>query len=253
VKRFRFKSSCSSELRDSKFVFLQFDTAVLPGEVKIGYLFFRVKQDVPRPLLCFKSVTAMGMSLATVEGNCAAQFAVANISMESAALLLRNVPTVEAVTPRMIKSARDTNGKLKSFILKTEAKLSYADACKAHRIARTPPVPNMVSQSGFPPVPKKTGVDRTHERPIVGAAPFPHAAGVPPHQDEMIITEQLDFSSLLFGNPVTFLAFLAEAIRQTMLAKDNNERIDVCQIITKAAGDRMGIPVDADQLQLLSS
>jgi len=38
-----------------------------------------------------------------------------------------------------------------------------------------------------------------------------------------------------------------------MLAKDNNERIDVCQIITKTAGDRMGLPVDADQLQLLSS
>ena len=38
-----------------------------------------------------------------------------------------------------------------------------------------------------------------------------------------------------------------------MLAKDSNESIDVCQIITKAASDRMGLPVDADQLQLLSS
>jgi len=114
----------------------------------------------------------------------------------------------------------------------------------------------MVSQSAFPPLPKKTvGVDRTHARPVIGAAPIPHAAGVPPDQDEMIITEQLDFSSFLFGNPVTFLACLAEVTRQTMLAKDNNESIDVdvCQIITKAAGDRMGLPVDADQLQLLSS
>ena len=63
-----------------------------------------------------------------------------------------------------------------------------------------------------------------------------------PDQDEMIITEQLDFSSLLFRNPLTFLAFLAEVIRQTMLAKDNNESIHVCQIITKAAGGRMGLP-----------
>jgi len=60
VKRFRFKSSDSSELKDSKFVFLQFTTADLPGEVKIGYLFFRVKQYVPRPLRLL-SVTAMGM------------------------------------------------------------------------------------------------------------------------------------------------------------------------------------------------
>jgi len=68
----------------------------------------------------------------------------------------------------------------------------------------------------------------------------------------MIITEQLDFSSLLFGSPVTFLAFLAEVIRQTMLAKVN-ESIDVCQIITEAAGDCMGLPVVADQLHLPSS
>jgi len=98
-----------------------------------------------------------------------------------------------------------------------------------------------------------TGVDRAHARPVVGAVPFPHAAGIPPDQDEMIITEQLDFFSLLFGNPVTFLAFLAEVIRQTMMANDNNESIDVCQIITTAAGDCMALPVDADQLQLLSS
>ena len=63
-------------------------------------------------------VTAMGMSLAIAEGNCAAQFAVANMSIASVALLLQNVQTVEAVTPRMIKSARDTKGKLKSLNLK---------------------------------------------------------------------------------------------------------------------------------------
>jgi len=54
VTCFRFKSSDSSELKDSKSVFLQFTTADLPGEVKIGYLFFRVKQYVPRPLRSFK-------------------------------------------------------------------------------------------------------------------------------------------------------------------------------------------------------
>jgi len=54
VKRFRFKNSDSSELKDSKSVFLRFTTADLPGEVKIGYLFYRVMQYVPRPLRCFK-------------------------------------------------------------------------------------------------------------------------------------------------------------------------------------------------------
>jgi len=45
---------CSCELKDSKTVFVQFTTADLPGEVKVGYLFFRVKQYVPRLLRCFK-------------------------------------------------------------------------------------------------------------------------------------------------------------------------------------------------------
>jgi len=47
----------------------------------------------------------------------------------------------------------------------------------------------------------------------------------------------------LFRNPVTFLALLAEVIKQTILAKDKNENIDVCQIITEAAGGRMSLPV----------
>ena len=53
------------------------------------------------------SVTTMGMSRAIAEVNCAAQFEAANISVASAALLLQNVQTVEAVTPRLIKSAWD--------------------------------------------------------------------------------------------------------------------------------------------------
>ena len=54
VKRFLFKSRYSSELKDSKSVFLQFGTAILPGEVKIGYLFFYVKQYVPKIVTVFQ-------------------------------------------------------------------------------------------------------------------------------------------------------------------------------------------------------
>jgi len=51
VKRFRFKSSDSYELKDSKFVFLQFATADLPGGVKIGYFVF------PRQTVCSETIT----------------------------------------------------------------------------------------------------------------------------------------------------------------------------------------------------
>jgi len=65
-------------------------------------------------------------------------------------------------------------------------------------------------------------VDRSHARPFIGAAPIPHAPGVPLDQEELIVTE-VDFFSHLFGNPVTFFAFLVEAIQQTILAKDKRE------------------------------
>jgi len=40
---------------------------------------------------------------------------------------------------------------------------------------------------------------------------------------------------------------------QSILAKDKNENIDICQIITKVAGERMGLPVEAEQLKLFSN
>jgi len=144
---------------------------------------------------------------------------VANISITSAALLLKcpncggGHSANDKICPRYI-------GETEILKLQSVAKLFYADACKAHRISRSPLVPSMFSQSAFPSLPKKTlGVDRTQAKSIVGAAPFPHAAGVPPDKDEMIITEQLDFSSLLFGNPVTFLTFLAKSSGKTCWQK----------------------------------
>jgi len=152
VKRFRFKSSDSSELKDSKSVLLQFYTADLPGEVKIGYLFFRVKRYVPRPSRC-SSATAMGMSLVIAEVNCTAQFAVANISIASAALLLK-YPSCRGGHSANDKICPRYKRETEILKLKTE-KLSYADACKAQNCQKSS-VPNMVSQSTFPPLPKKT-------------------------------------------------------------------------------------------------
>jgi len=114
-----------------------------------------------RDLYGVLSVTAMGMSMAIAEGNCAAQFAMANISIASAALLLKcpNCGGGHSANDKICPRYKRETEILK---LKTEAKLSYAGACKAHRIARSPPVTNMVSQSAFHPLPKTTvGVDRT--------------------------------------------------------------------------------------------
>ena len=54
VRRFRYKSKDSSEMTESKSIFLQFTTGDLTSEVKPGYMLFRVKQYIPRPLMRFK-------------------------------------------------------------------------------------------------------------------------------------------------------------------------------------------------------
>jgi len=46
---------------------------------------------------------------------------------------------------------------------------------------------------------------------------------------------------------------LAEVIKQTILTRDKNDNIDVCEIITEAAGGSMGLPVDDEQLKLFNT
>jgi len=57
----------------------------------------------------------------------------------------------------------------------------------------------------------------------------------------------------MLGNPVLFLAFSADVINQAISVKEKNEPIDLFKIITDAAGGRMGLPVEADQLKALFS
>ena len=56
----------------------------------------------------------------------------------------------------------------------------------------------------------------------------------------------------MFNNPIYFLAFLAEVIQQTIVAKDQKENIDVFKITTGAAGGRIGLALDSEQLKLFS-
>ena len=88
-------------------------------------------------------VTAMGMQMAMAEVNCAAQFAVANISVVSAALLLQCPKT------------GNWNQRRNCPMLMP---------LKHIELPRSPHVPNMASQSAFPPLPKKTFRSRSYTR-----------------------------------------------------------------------------------------
>jgi len=53
VRRFNFKDH-EGNMRDSTTVLLQFAQSQIPEEVRVGYLQFKVKQYIPKPLRCFK-------------------------------------------------------------------------------------------------------------------------------------------------------------------------------------------------------
>jgi len=73
-----------------------------------------------------------------------------------------------------------------------------------------------------------------------------------PDNEEMVINNEVDSGAML-GNPLLFLAFLADVIKQTISAKDDNAPVDVFKIITEAVGGKTGIPIDAEQLKFLTS
>jgi len=117
-------------------------------------------------------------------------------------------------------------------------------ACKEFIKSRDIPAPNLKSKSDFPPLPTSAG-RQSNARSFVNNTQIGLESSISLQQDGTFVAEQMDFCSLLFGDPVAFLAFLAEVIKQAILAKDRNYTIDVSQIITEAAGGRMGLPVDA--------
>jgi len=103
--------------------------------------------------------------------------------------------------------------------------------------------------SDFPPLPALPCVSPVAHRtpPSKWTVRVAH-----PDNEEMITNNELDSGAML-GNPLLFLAFLGEVIKQTIPVKDYNAPVDIFKINTEAAGEKMGIPIDAEQLQFLTS
>jgi len=221
VKRFRFKSKHSPELQNSKSLFLQLNAADLPGEVKLGYLFLRVKLYIPRPLRCYKC-NRYGHVVSHCRGKLRCSICGGEHKHSECRAAAAKCPNCGGSNSANEKICPRYKRETEILKLKTEAKLSYADASQAHRTGRNPPVPNIASQSAFPPLPKST-VDRSHARPFISTTPLPHATGGPLDQDELIVTEQTDFSSFLFCNPVNLRQEGEKGIKQTILAKNKRE------------------------------
>jgi len=52
VKRFQVRSTDTSELKDAGTALLHFSTTEIPAEVRVGYLTFKVRQYIPKPVRC---------------------------------------------------------------------------------------------------------------------------------------------------------------------------------------------------------
>ena len=64
--------------------------------------------------------------------------------------------------------------------------------------------------------------------------------------------DKVDFTSnFMLGNPIYVVAFLAEVINQTIACKNLDKTINIFQIISDAAGRRMGLPVDINHLNYI--
>jgi len=146
------------------------------------------------------------------------------------------------------ESAQDTE----ILKLKTVANLSYADACKELRTSRNPPVPHLASQSTLPPLLKST-VDRTLAKPffkfhsVSAWYRYPTGSGRAHRNGTNWLFQSFVWKASHLSR------HLAEVIKQTILTRDKNDNIDVCEIITEAAGGSMGLPVDDEQLKLFNT
>ena len=106
------------------------------------------------------------------------------------------------------------------------------------------PNQDLLNENNFPSLPNNKG---TGTNPI-SYRPPPHVSvNKETHEANNIETEhvnEVDFSSnFMFGNPIYFIAFLTPVINQAIACKDENKLIYVFQIISDAAGRRMGLPV----------
>jgi len=207
-------------------VFLQFSTADLPAEVKLGYLLFRVKQFIPKPWRCFKC-NRFGHVASHCRGrerssNCGGEHKYSECTADTA-----NSPNCGGNRSANDKICPRYQRETEILKLKTKSKLSYSVAFKEFIKSRDIPAPNLKSKSDFPPLPTSIGrqsnaksfVNNT-QLGLESSVSLQQDSRMSLQQDGTIAAEPIDFSSLLFGDPVAFLAFLSEVIKQTILAKD---------------------------------
>ena len=244
VKRFQYKPAGELELHDSTTVCLNFQSE-LPSEVRTGYLLFKIRPYIPNPLRCFKcnrfGHVVHHCKIKELCSKCGEQHSWT--VCPSTALNCPNCHGKHVANDKSCPRYKQVENVLK---IKTSRNVSYAEAVKLQRSSEqsTSP-PTLSSRREYPALP--IAVRSPHI--ICSNLSTPNV--VDSSSEEVLVTEEIG-SFTMFNNPIHFLAFLPEVIQQTIVTTDQNEAIDVFKIITEAAGGRIGLPLNSEQLKLFS-
>ena len=184
------------------------------------------------------NATALVVWPKIAEARTSVQSAAGNIVRNIVHPLLHNVQTATASTGLVIGNVPNIVVRSESEVLKiqTTSKVSYAAACRLHRQSATAVHPQTTfthRSREFPPLPV------VPKGSPIGYRPFPISKASTVHEQSGSL-ECVDFTTNFpFGNPLLFLAFLAQVVTETISGKDRIQPVDVFKIITDAAGERV--------------
>ena len=149
VKYFQVWSTDTSEFADTGIVLLYL-TPEIPAQVRVGYLIFKVRQCIPKPLRCF-NCNRFGHVSGPCKGkmrccNCGGAHKWSDCTVTTSRCPNRRGQhsATSKQCPRYMRSV---------LHIKTVLKLTYAEACKQVEASGSVAPQNFSSESEFPPLP----------------------------------------------------------------------------------------------------
>jgi len=169
VKRFHVRSADTSELKDTGTVPLHFSTTEIPAEARVGYLIFKVRQYIPKPVRCFNC-----NRFGHISSHCKSELRWSNCGGDhkwnDCTATISRCPNCRGQHSATSKQCPGYIRESKVLHIKTVSNLSYAEACIQVQASVSVAPPNFSSESEFPPVPQisitvtQRQADTGHER-----------------------------------------------------------------------------------------
>ena len=250
VRRFSYRSD--KGVMPSRSVLVCFNSTILPAIVDIGYLRFRPRPYVPPPLRCF-NCNRYGHQAKKCRSvhrctKCGGRHAYESCTTSHPKCI--NCGGVHSAgyggCPRYRYEAAVNATMVKE-------KVGYWAAREIMRTSKSEVPPSAVSYAEFPALPKSSGTNQIENEWNAHRASPPaiqQATGnnqVPPSSIPNE-TANVHFASQYNADHISiptesFFVFIAQIIKNTLLAVSDNKQISVVSIIAQSAAANLGIPI----------